>query len=833
MPVYSYQMRHGLESQIPGNPTVLDYEPFFTTDSKELWIGLSASPNGAITPNFNDSDLTTASGTASGLISHMGRPATTRWVQNLLSSFSATPPSGVAWRTQPNTFTEANTFQKWPTITSLPLPAPDDSSQTIPTTQWVQNAISQAANGLGNVAYRDQFNTFTAINVFNDTATFNAATNLTGTTLVNGTLDATQALWNRVKTRTQQELPSYEAANTEYVWDSHLYDLNFKKSKTPPASSNDTHVATTEWVKLYSSGSNLLTSNNTWTDSNTFNVTPTTVTPPLSDNSTKIPTTQWVRNAISTLITGGAPVLTKSLISNQYNKLQWSAGTVNINGSNYSVASGDYSFPDSSTASTNGTIYYVKAELSSGSITIPPPTQSSTVASNQILLGSLTLTNVAGNEPTGVVTDPDREISGVVNAPPDYARRDLSNTFLGDNTFQGPTLTIGPNTTTTFNRTSFGNYSIPSSSSDKTLATTEWVQQVLLAGGDNYFSLTSEGNLIPKANSGFTGCLDLSSNCLLSKSPLDTKLADNTVATTQWVHSLISGLPSFPLVSLVGIVSPSSFRITWTEGMVDLPPSLNCSGPDCLDGGGTSGGDRCHIKPPIVPLLIAMPPVGQTSRKYIYVDYASCELLYSETSPNENSVGKVIAIADLNNSISPPTVVINPIQTDGWAPINSPFFTGDPKAPTPPTGDCDNSIATTQFVCDAIENALTQACGPTAQYPEIYNQNPPSLLVNVTNGTIPKPDGTLCQVSTLATPIALVANTNEYCWIRFSDCKLVASTNPPTSEQGFLLATVVTGSNHIISITKTANAIKETKISTCYQVGFGGRVFFVEEACCH
>jgi hypothetical protein len=37
-------------------------------------------------------------------------------------------------------------------------------------------------------------------------------------------------------------------------------------------------------------------------------------------------------------------------------------------------------------------------------------------------------------------------------------------------------------------------------------------------------------------------------------------------------------------------------------------------------------------------------------------------------------------------------------QIAGAAPLNSPTFTGDPKAPTPPTADNDTSIATTAFV---------------------------------------------------------------------------------------------------------------------------------------
>ncbi len=38
------------------------------------------------------------------------------------------------------------------------------------------------------------------------------------------------------------------------------------------------------------------------------------------------------------------------------------------------------------------------------------------------------------------------------------------------------------------------------------------------------------------------------------------------------------------------------------------------------------------------------------------------------------------------------------VDISGLAPLNSPFFTGDPRAPTPALNDSDNSIATTAFV---------------------------------------------------------------------------------------------------------------------------------------
>lgn len=66
------------------------------------------------------------------------------------------------------------------------------------------------------------------------------------------------------------------------------------------------------------------------------------------------------------------------------------------------------------------------------------------------------------------------------------------------------------------------------------------------------------------------------------------------------------------------------------------------------------------------------------------------------------------------------------LDLTGCAPIASPVFTGDPQAPTPSSGDHDNSIATTDFVthriavfhfntCDTGGGALSTSCVVGAQ----------------------------------------------------------------------------------------------------------------------
>lgn len=51
------------------------------------------------------------------------------------------------------------------------------------------------------------------------------------------------------------------------------------------------------------------------------------------------------------------------------------------------------------------------------------------------------------------------------------------------------------------------------------------------------------------------------------------------------------------------------------------------------------------------------------------------------------------------------TLVTRPDLEELKSPIDSPFFTGDPRGPTPATNDADNSLATTAFVDDALTNS--------------------------------------------------------------------------------------------------------------------------------
>lgn len=74
-------------------------------------------------------------------------------------------------------------------------------------------------------------------------------------------------------------------------------------------------------------------------------------------------------------------------------------------------------------------------------------------------------------------------------------------------------------------------------------------------------------------------------------------------------------------------------------------------------------------------------------------------------------------VRDVINSLTATNVqtIVDILSTK--SPINSPIFTGDPKAPTPAPGDNDTSIATTAFVtaAAAVVTAAFQAADATKQ----------------------------------------------------------------------------------------------------------------------
>ncbi|WP_437614461.1 gp53-like domain-containing protein [Erwinia sp. V71] len=131
--------------------------------------------------------------------------------------------------------------------------------------------------------------------------------------------------------------------------------------------------------------------------------------------------------------------------------------------------------------------------------------------------------------------------------------------------------------------------------------------------------------------------------------------------------------------------------------------------------------------PPVTMILKAaggLPPKGQDMNQILYelsslARWSSAGALntfdatfstaiggYPKGAVLLNDAGTNIFIstveANTNNPNSSSTGWLSLLSFIGAAPLASPTFTGDPKAPTPAAGDNDTSIATTAFVVNAL-----------------------------------------------------------------------------------------------------------------------------------
>jgi hypothetical protein len=679
------------------------------------------------------------------------------------------------------------------------LPA-TDSSTRLATTAWVQRHI---ANLPGDVARRGAPNTFTQSNEFTGTVTV-------PTVAASGPYDGRVASTLFV----QQYLNQVGLAhtNTSNTFTTGTHDFSATTSLRGPqpttswanATNTDSTVPTIGWLKAnLPTGSTLLTSNNVWLGTNSFSQVPTVgpAVPP-GDNSNKVPTTSWVQlsiaQAVASAISSGVPVLSKSLLDPS--TLDWTSGSVVIGGMSVPVGAGSYNYV------TPGT-YYVK--VSQAGIVTANSTSPS-LATGEYLMGTVSVVAVGS----------DVEISTVVNtpAPINYAVRNAANTYSQTNTFAGNTtlkpagLTV-PNGLDAFTATNAGldfnviprgNYTLTGiNENNKSLATTEWVTSKIATGGGGFFEQVPNGDIRLKGN--VTGCLDLTSKCLKTRHP-DSNDNSTLVATTAWVQAYVSGIPIAPQLS-----PGNGLNVNYTSGLVKTPITSPCSGPTCING-------ECNVPSGSLP-------INPTTR-YIYLRYADCAMIASDSTMPANQyhfLGDVLVEGAAPNWL----VTIVNAPTGNWAPINSPNFVGSPTAPNPMLDDDDNSIATTSWVNDAIERFVCPP--PLTNRPKVVDAG--GLNINVTEGVVVSPGATVpdCQVTPLPNPVAVNGGQTEYIWIRYSDCKVVASTFMPKTEHGDVIGVVVSSPDDIISITQVGAAIGS--ITTCltghYGVGFGGHLVYI------
>jgi hypothetical protein len=96
------------------------------------------------------------------------------------------------------------------------------------------------------------------------------------------------------------------------------------------------------------------------------------------------------------------------------------------------------------------------------------------------------------------------------------------------------------------------------------------------------------------------------------------------------------------------------------------------------------------------------------------------------------------------------TSAVNGLNIGNYAPIASPTFTGDPKAPTPTAGDNDTSIATTAFVTSAVKTP-----GGSSNAVQYNNAGSFGGLGPLTNGQL-----LIGSTGAAAVPATLTAGSN-------------------------------------------------------------------------
>lgn len=178
--------------------------------------------------------------------------------------------------------------------------------------------------------------------------------------------------------------------------------------------------------------------------------------------------------------------------------------------------------------------------------------------------------------------------------------------------------------------------------------------------------------------------------------------SSNKVATTGWVASELSGNDLVPTVSQAG-----NLLVQVSDGIVNKP-----------------NGDTCVIN--------NQSPLGVNASvtEYIWVRYSDCSIVASTIMPSA-TIGRVLAtvVSNATEIIS----ISNSSNVLGWAPTVDPVFSGDPKAPHPPKGDDDNSLATTGWVQNELYGLIFGYDRPRLSI------SPPST-VTWTEGTLDIPN---------------------------------------------------------------------------------------------
>lgn len=611
-----------------------------------------------------------------------------------------------------------------------------------------------------------------------------------------------------------------------YTADSTVNDFSLSQNLLVPfVNKNYSDVATSDknalsagWLKTEARNlleEELLTVDNTWTEDNEYVKPPVLLNNPGVDNLTnEVISATWVRaNIARNFLSGGAPIIYKDTVNS--NRLLWTAGTLAFNGTEYNIPAGGYTYGQEGQ-------FYVIADATGNVVNINPSSLTSPGSSetNKQILGEVNI--VLGSDSNYDI----RQVNGLTLSIGDFATKSLPNIFKATNNFTEKTTFEGPVEVEgefTFTDTSTPATDVLVTTSvnppdevpegENYLATTEWVKNRVSQGVLSYLATDDIVVFNDEVLTSDT-VINLEGNTIyVDEPPLEAD--DNQVATVKYVNQKIDGSIVIPEFT----VEPGELILNFGEGLVPLPAGTTCTGTSCV------GGNFCRINNGKVDIF--------PDTKVVYIDYSDCRVRVAN-EPIPESDGKILGYININLDPDNPNsgnyiIEVTPVSTTKYAPIESPSFSGVPVTPLPPENSDNNTIPNTAWVQDRLYDLIHKPCdAESTTRPSVINKA--GLLINITPGYIDNPSGTTITVNSLDEDLALVDNTQEYVYVRYSDSNVVASTTIPSTNIGKVIARVITQNGSITGIFHEEGfSTTCTEITRNYKVGFGGNLIYVPE----
>lgn len=382
-------------------------------------------------------------------------------------------------------------------------------------------------------------------------------------------------------------------------------------------------------------------------------------------------------------------------------------------------------------------------------------------------------------------------LSGV--ATTGFATKAGDNVFTGLNTFQQHPVISAT--------------ALPITDSSTKIATTAWVKSLTSGLDVSNFALKNGINSFTNFN-----------EFALSPTVPHPAFNDSStkVPTTKWVKDLITTVGS---LSTVSVIAGMGTTVNYSAGTVTLPDGT------------------------LVNVMAGSRTFPASGVNYLIVD-SNGAVSISTTFPTQSNIGVLGTVYTSGGLIS--NISTSGHDLSKYASLDGATFTGVVSAPTPVSTEDSTRLATTEWVNNLVESVLGQDVtggyatqewvlnkineflfNPigTSVYPYAYVTS--GLNINVTAGTVPKPSGGTCSVTQLAQDLAIDSNSTVYVWVRFSDCRVIATTSPFSSDQGFLLSTATTNASSVTNLSMNTEAVNETQFTRHFRALYDGRLVYV------